>query len=261
MTAAPPPRSPPPAVLAAFGASGEPVPLDGGQGETWRAGGVVLKPEPDDAHVLAGVMAAVVEDGFRVARPVASPAGWVFDGWTAWTYVPGSEETGRWAEEVAAGEAFHRAVAHLPRPVFTGTSMYRRADRIAWGEAAYEPHPSFAVTLARAEALLRPLAEPCQVVHGDLGGNVLFADGLPPAVIDLAPYWRPAPYASGVVVAGALVWYGADERVLDLAPWQYVLRGVLFRLAVRDAMAWNGDDRPDRLGAYVRALDLLERHA
>lgn len=256
-------RPPPARVLRAFGASGTPVLLDGGQGETWRCGDVVLKPAPEEAGVIADVMAGVVEDGFRVARPLASSeGGWVFDGWTAWTYVAGEAcDTGRWDEEVAASDAFHRAVAHVPRPVFTGTSMYRRADRIAWGEEAYEPHPSFAAALRRAEALVRPVPEPCQLVHGDVGGNVLFADGLPPAVIDLAPHWRPVPYAAGVVVAGALVWYGADESVLDLAPWQYVVRGVLFRLAVRDAMAWKGDDRSDGLGPYVRAVELLERRA
>ncbi len=32
---------------------------------------------------------------------------------------------------------------------------------------------------------------PPQLVHGDLTGNLLFHTSLPPAVIDLSPYWRP----------------------------------------------------------------------
>ena len=52
-------------------------------------------------------------------------------------------------------------------------------------------------------------------MHGDLTGNVLFARGLPPAVIDFSPYWRPVGFASAVVVGDALLWEGADESLLD----------------------------------------------
>lgn len=88
-------------------------------------------------------------------------------------------------------------------------------------------------------------------MHGDLTGNVLFADGLAPAIIDFSPYWRPAPFASAVVVADALLWEGADERLLrafesepDFA--QYLLRALIYR-AVADRLArldWplRGDD-------------------
>jgi hypothetical protein len=47
------------------------------------------------------------------------------------------------------------------------------------------------------------------LIHGDLTGNVLFHDELPPAIIDFTPYWRPLEFQSAVVVADALVWEGA----------------------------------------------------
>jgi Ser/Thr protein kinase RdoA (MazF antagonist) len=64
-------------------------------------------------------------------------------------------------------------------------------------------------------AALRPVRVPSQVIHGDLTGNVLFDDSQPPAIIDFSPYWRPAAYASAIVVADALVWKRADRQVLD----------------------------------------------
>ena len=57
---------------------------------------------------------------------------------------------------------------------------------------------------------------PPQVIHGDIGGNVLFADasGLPPAVIDVSPYYRPRSFADAVLVADAVAW---DDAPLTFA--------------------------------------------
>jgi uncharacterized protein (TIGR02569 family) len=243
---------PPARVLAAFGCVGTPVPLPGGQGECWRCGDVVLKPAPDDAALIATVMNAVVETpAFRVARPVAAPDGWVCACWPAWTFVAGVHRDDRIADEVAVCDAFHAAVAHLPRPAFETWSLYRQADAVAWGESAFDRTAPGGPLLDRLAALREPVDLPDQLVHGDLGGNVLFADGLPPAVIDLAPYWRPAAYARAVVVADAVTWRGAPESVLDAAPFQCLVRAVAYRVAVH---ARAGD-----LRALRRTVDLLER--
>ena len=91
-----------------------------------------------------------------------------------------------------------------------------------------------------------------QLVHGDLGGNVLFDDELPPAVIDLSPYWRPAPYADAIVVADAVAGEGAPDELVDAHlrrhGEQLLLRAVLFRVAV--------DHR--ELDAYRRVMALIE---
>ena len=36
-----------------------------------------------------------------------------------------------------------------------------------------------------------PIVTTSQLIHGDLTENILFAEGLSPAVIDFSPYWRP----------------------------------------------------------------------
>ncbi len=56
-----------------------------------------------------------------------------------------------------------------------------------------------------------------QLIHGDLSGNVLFAAGLPPAIIDFSPYWRPVAYASAVVAVDGVLWFGAGEALLQRA--------------------------------------------
>jgi hypothetical protein len=45
-----------------------------------------------------------------------------------------------------------------------------------------------------------PVDLPDQLIHGDLNpDNILVADDAPPAIIDLAPYWRPAALAVAVL--------------------------------------------------------------
>jgi uncharacterized protein (TIGR02569 family) len=227
---------PPPSVLDAW-AVAEPRPLAGGQGEAFRAGGLVLKPagEPAQAGWLAGTLEGLgVEDGVRIVRPVRSVTGrWVVDGWSAWRWMEGRHRSGRWDEVLEVSRRFHRAVSGVGwSPALVASHRWAIADRVAWGEHEAELPEGVRALLARR----RPVDLPCQLIHGDLGGNVLFHDALPPAVIDVSPYWRPPGYADAIVVADAVAWGGAGadlvERLVRRQGDQLLLRAVLFRVAV-----------------------------
>ena len=265
MTSVPPPR----AVLRAFGVT-EARPL---ATPTWIAGNVVLKPETDpELQEWWGTVAGeIVRSGFRLADPVrASDGSWVVDGWVAARWVEGASvpSTGPsaegWGQVIKAGRAFHRAVAHLGRPAFVDRrdSWWARADRRAWGEAVrVEPLPELAAAARVLEAACRPLGE-SQVVHADLGGNVLLADELAPAIIDVSPYWRPPAFAEGVVVADALCWHGADASLLgDLGvSVPAVARAMLFRLWTTHERVLTGVGRKDlaeEVDAYAGAVGAL----
>lgn len=127
---------------------------------------------------------------------------------------------------------------------------------MAWGEQSIEAYLSIPVVRTLA-ALRRPVVAPAQLIHGDLTGNVLFLDGNTPAVIDLSLYWRPVAYAAGIVVADALVWEGADERLLTTADeWpdfaQCFVRALLFRI-VTDTLRNHGTVNAQ---PYERAVEL-----
>ena len=232
---------PGPEVLASFGASADPVPLPGGEGTAWRAGEVVLKPagDPRVARWTAGLyrdLAARREPGFRVPRPLGTAGGdWVAQdplagAWVAWQWLPGEPASWSgvspfWPSLIAASRAFHAALAGRPAPPWLGRdgSQWTVGDQVAWGERdpgsvlAAAPAP-LAGQLRSLLAALRPVRLPAQLIHGDLGGNVLFAAGEPPAVIDFSPYWRPAGLALAVAAVDALTWSGADPAILgDLA--------------------------------------------
>lgn len=254
-------------VLAAFAVGDGPVRLPGGQGRTWRAGQVILKPVELLAETVwrADVLDQLPESTeFRVARPVRATDGtWVADGWEASLLVDGAADVSRQDEVLRAGIAFHAAVAELPRPAFLDhrTDPWADGDRAAWGQVDGS---------AAAMELLGPLIDArrpvdlvAQVVHGDLPGNVLFAHGLPPAVIDWSVYWRPTSWASAVAVADALCWYGAKPelaaRWAHLPEWgQMLVRALVYRIVTHDmAFGWTSD----QLDAYRPVVALAVDYA
>ncbi len=233
-------RPPSAHVLEAFGvAAARPRPLEGGQRTAWAAGGLVLKPADLDAQALAWqeeVLGGVRSAEVRVAPPVRAASGaLVVEGFTAWRRLEGAHEP-RWADVVDAGDRLHRALAGVPRPdalLDDRDDLWARADRVAWADAPPPARP--APLVAELLAARRPVAAPAQLVHGDLSGNVLFADPAPPGVIDLSPYWRPPAWAAAVVVVDAVAWRGAPPALaalLDGRPdgAQCLLRALLFRL-------------------------------
>jgi uncharacterized protein (TIGR02569 family) len=260
---------PPPTVLHAFGVESSPVRrLVGGQGTSWVAGDVVLKPDAGPVRAwLAGVLADVEPDGVRLASPVATRDGtWDCAGWSATRWVEGQEPdrsaASTWIAVLEAGRSFHRAVAHLSRPdcLDARTDWWAAADRAAWHERPLRLGPGLDALAARLEDALEPLGD-AQVVHADLTGNVLFADGLDPVIIDISPYWRPTEYADGIVVADALCWYGASPSLLDQAGVSLaaVARALLFRMATTHEIAASGVaiDLPDEVGRYSRVVAAL----
>jgi len=93
-------------------------------------------------------------------------------------------------------------------------------DQVAWGER--DPGPLLGPSAGQVAgqvrqllAALRPVDLPDQLIHADLGGNVLFADGMPPAVIDFSPLQRPAGLPLAIAVVDALQWARARPEVLD----------------------------------------------
>jgi uncharacterized protein (TIGR02569 family) len=237
---------PPKHVLVQFGVDRDPEPLAGGEGLAWRAGAVVLKPTTDEeeANWVAELLTGMPASGFRVQRPVRGrDGGWVAGGWTAWEWLEGAHDlTSRWPEVLELCQLFHQTLPPRPRPAFLDhrTNPWSVGDRAAWGEVPLEiTHPLFTRPVSRLMAGLRPVALPSQVIHGDFPGNVLFAAGQVPAVIDFTPYYRPAAFAAAVVVVDAIAWYGAGAALMAEATRmpeceQMIARAAIYRLVTAD---------------------------
>jgi uncharacterized protein (TIGR02569 family) len=227
-------------VLDAFGVNGEPGPLPGGRGLAWRGGDLVFKPAdlaPDELAWQADVLPTVAAQDLRLSFPQRTIDGeLVIDGWTASSFLAGDHRSARWADIIAIGDRFHEALVGLARPTFLDarSDPWAIGDRVAWGEVSIEPYRRIPLVPQLADRLA-PVEARCQIVHGDLTGNILFAEGLPPAVIDVSVYWRPPSFATAIVVADALVWEGADVSLLESVAeiddfGQMLTRALLYRL-------------------------------
>ena len=238
----------PEGVLEAFGiAEVVPVRLTGGQGTTWRAGQVVLKPADSlrEGRWFADVYDTLTGPGFRVPRPVRAVTGdWVARGWTAWQWVAGdpadwSGVSPRWPELIAVSRSLHAALAgvRVPRWRAEVENPWTIGDEVAWGQRDPDPllGPAAGQVAAQVRSLLaalRPVDLPDQLIHADLAGNVLFAEGLPPAVIDFSPLERPAGLPLAVVAVDALMWMGARPEALDQLAGQPELDQLLARALI-----------------------------
>ncbi|MEV0056222.1 TIGR02569 family protein [Saccharopolyspora shandongensis] len=258
---------PPETVLAAFGVTDDPVLLPGGKGGTWCAGQLVVKPVEFLAETLwrAEVLHELPNSvEFRVARPARTADGaWVADGWEASLLIPGEPDVSRQDEVLRAGIAFHAAIVDLPRPAFLDQrdDPWSYGDRVAWEEL---PVQASSVAMGLLQPLVdarRPVDLISQVVHGDLPGNVLFADGLPPAVIDWPVYWRPASWASAIAVADALCWYDAQPDLV--ARWshlprlgQMLVRALIYRIVTHDVVFGPTGWTSEQVNAYRPVIEL-----
>ena len=203
--------------------------------------------DPQAAEWTAHVVAGLKERGLRIARPVAAVNGaFVAGGWTAWRVVEGTHDLAqRWPEVIRTGEALNKALAGAPRPPFLDprVDVWAIGDRVAWDEQPFDVHdPGLSALAMRLRRLVRPTAEPSQLIHGDLSGNVLFHEGLAPAVIDFTPYWRPALFSLAVVAIDAVTWYGANGSVFSALPdhpdrTSMLARAGIYRLVTADRTA------------------------
>ena len=260
------PIPPPRAAIEAFGLAGTALPFAGGRGNAWRVGELVLRPVDHGEPPLdwqAEILGSIATNEFRLSVPRRTLDGALAcEGWCAWEFVEGVHEEGRWREIIAVGELFHEALAEVAEPDFIGrrSDPWAIGDRVAWGDL---PAGSFTQVkhLADLVAVRRPLDSGRQLVHGDLTGNVLFAEALAPAIIDFSPFWRPPAYASAIVVADALIWEEADESLLEAVAHipnfpQFLVRALIMR-AVVDRLFREGEPtRTDHDDPFLAAVEI-----
>jgi hypothetical protein len=176
-----------------------------------------------------------------------------------------TEEPESWTDALKAVEELHRGLAAVERPKLLDSRghLWARADRFAWQESSVELVDQDVVHIVgRCLAAYRPLDLPSQLVHGDTYNNLLFADGLTPAVIDFSPYWRPAPWARAVYVIDGL-WRACERDLLQLvidepSMDQLLLRAEVFRLVSDDLLTIElGRDNGPFLAPHPAIIELL----
>lgn len=228
---------------------------------------MVLRPVSDKSEFgwLTRQLGTISLPDLRIAPPARATDGrQIVGGWMAYrvTDAVSDGELPRFDDIVLTSVKLHQALAELPRPDFIGKrdDLLATADRLAWGEAEADLDETrggrwFEILAGSA----RPVALADQVVHGDLYASVRFAGDAPPAVFDFRPFYRPAEWATALVVVDAIARGGATadliQRWSHLPQWsQMLLRATLFRLA---AHALEPDAGEGALDGLRRAAGLV----
>lgn len=256
---------PPAHVGTAFGVRVEDAePL--ADGDAWRADGVVLRPVVDRACEVWLGRTLIDVPGIRVARPLGTTDGrQIVAGWVAYRTV----EDGKPAsvdDKVAVSIKLHDALADVPRPPFLSkqNDVVARADRMAWGETPPRlPGARGGRWFEILAGSVKTVPLPDQVVHGDLYRGVRLGDDGVPTVFGFRPFYRPAEWATALVVVDALIAGAGDAELITrwshLPAWrQMLLRAMLFRLAAH-ALAEPADD--DAIDNLRRAASLVSEFA
>lgn len=254
-----------------FAIDGPLMRLPSGEGRTYRAGNVIYRRDSDIEETLfiVELYHSIQQSGFRVPLPLPTTSGaWTTTGgWTAWTFVSGQPATpADLPHVIPAIQSFHCALAQVARPAYLDRreSPYVRADRLAWSDTP-EIGDRFASLIA--PLLQRKHAVPdlqSQLIHGDLNEqNILVAPGMPPALIDMTPYWRPAEFALAVLA----FWIGPYRGNADVLPQfaetpafdQMLIRMGLRTIFVAQEFARLGAEIGDVEREYRGAIELICR--
>jgi uncharacterized protein (TIGR02569 family) len=253
-------------ILRAFDVSGKPVRLVGGQGTSYLVDGVVLKPIDNEVEAcwIADIYNNLDSSEFRVAKPVrAKNNSWVFDKWVAYNFINGEHLKNKHSETVEISKVFHKALEKIPKPSFLEGSddAWAIADRIAWEES---PIPKNKLTDEVFEKLFSNLQKnelPNQIIHGDIGENILFDSELAPAIIDFCPYWRPASFSIAVAIIDWIVWENADILIIDLYKKDKGFDQLLLRALIRRICEYiehqKNNDR-DYSGDMIKHVDITD---
>jgi uncharacterized protein (TIGR02569 family) len=255
-------------VIAAFGCSGQPKKLEGGEGKSWIVENLVLKPIDNAARYewASELLLRIEKIGFRVSLPRRSVHGrFAHQGWGATTFEPGEHINGRWDEKLRVCRTFNQALAEVPAsPMPQSDDRWSKSHEIVWGEAELPENipVEISMKLKRIFNRYHKIEITDQVIHSDLCGNILFDADLLPLVIDFSPAYRPKEYGEAILVADAITWENAPIGLKDELPdtefsRQMLLRAVNFRLIV--AALFYFDDAKAFDWQYKSFQPLLEK--
>ena len=230
-------------ILDAFGLEGEGKPIEGGQNESRLYGDVVLKPVFDASYYsqVSEIFNSIQPSSYRISRPIQTKSGeYVAYGFGATKYEPGYDDPTALREKIQVTRALNKDLVEIEITELPVTEdPWTKANKVLWrNQPIPEEWPdiqkSFFLGLMKK---FEPIKDDYQIIHGDLGGNILFHKTLKPLVIDFSPTIAPAKYAEAILVCDSIAWAGQRLECLsllgDLMEYKpFLQRAIVFRVLV-----------------------------
>jgi hypothetical protein len=209
-----------------FEITGDAQEISGGRGSTISIGEYILKPldtTSEEANWVMDLYEAINKvcenESFEIARPKRNRSGnWISNGWICFYKSKGKEDRAQLLEKLEISNELHKLLENYPKPDFLDLRNNRSsiADNIAWqssdAQISYKPLKE---VFNKLQTISPKINLPSQIIHGDLGGNILFSESSKPVVIDFSPYFRPKAFANAIMVVDDLVWGSKDFKLLE----------------------------------------------
>lgn len=227
-------------VLDSFSISAPGKALAGGQETSMKFGDIVLKPVDDEMYYsfTAEVFNRLQPKEYRISRPILSVnSKYVEDGYAATRFETGIDIDSAIKEKLIISKHLHQdlkelKIMELPK----SDDPWTKANNVLW-RGTLLPDYWDKERKEICENLLSQLPSmdtEYQLIHADLGGNILFDDNLKPLVIDFSPTIAPVEYADAIIVCDSIAWADQDVEIISyLEPIVHYKSFIQYAIAFR----------------------------
>lgn len=230
----------PNSVRNAFALEGKAMPLEGGQATSMRFDDVVIKPVDDPAYYnfASHIFYDLKPNGYRISKPLKTSDGkFIVDGYGASEFKDGKHDFHRLDNILDVSQKLHQDLQGLKDyPLPKTNNPWAYAHEVLWRDEQI-PQNWHKQTDQLISFILNSLVEinlPHQIIHSDIGGNVLFHDYLLPLVIDFSPTYAPYAYANAIAVCDNIAWGEYDLNALELLqPFSHYQEMIKYAVAFR----------------------------
>lgn len=239
-------------VLEAFDASTEGEALEGGQNESMKYGDIAIKPIHDASYYtqVSQVFESLIPTDYRISKPIKTRDGlYVIEGYCATKYEPGYDDDKAVKEKIEVARYLNKDLEEADISCWKfSDDPWSRANDVLWRGAPLQKDWSVEIKTFIEDKLkqLLPYEDAYQLIHGDLGGNILFHEELKPLVIDFSPTIAPAKYAEAIIVCDSIAWAGQPLSCMDFLGdleiyRPFLQRAVMFRALTVAFAEWHDD--------------------
>jgi len=224
-------------ILDAFHIDCEGRQLKGGRGQAYLFDDIVIKPVEISAYydAVSDIFNQLQPKNYRISRPLKAINGhYSFKGYGATRYEDGHDDDNKVKEKLKVshnlhGDLYELNITELPK----SDDPWSRAHDMLWRRMKYHGHNEMEKFCNDLLDKLPIHHEAYQLIHSDLGGNVMFHDHLLPLVIDFSPAIAPKKFADAVIVCDSIAWGNQPLSKLELLDASYrtmILYAVAFRI-------------------------------
>lgn len=260
----------PQSVYYAFNLSGDGEKILGGQNNSYRFGNIILKKNDGDntnIDYISEILNEISSRNYRIAKPVISNKGsYLEDGYIAAYYEEGHHIFDNIKETIRISKIFHKDIANyrIDRMQDANTQWSIAMDIIFRQRAIpnYVDSDNLKICLKLINKLELP-KDKLQIIHGDIGGNILYHNNLPPCIIDFSPLIAPSKMAEAIALVDYAAWVKRNTTDIEnLLPFDeykiFIQCAVLFRLL--SALCKNNCSKEEfnsEYTAYIKIWDYV----